>query len=69
MITKSERTSAAAAAVFVITGQHNNKSEQGAWEGGRKVEAHLQGWCGSQVPASHNKSNLATRILSLQQEF
>jgi hypothetical protein len=68
MITKSERTSAAAAAVFVITGQHNN-SEQGAWEGGREVEAHLQGWCSSQVPASHNKSNLATRILSLQQEF
>jgi hypothetical protein len=34
MITKSERTSAAAAAVFVVTGQHNN-SVQGAWEGGR----------------------------------
>jgi hypothetical protein len=33
------------------------------------VEVHLQGWCSSQVPASHNKSNLATRILSLQQEF
>jgi hypothetical protein len=73
MITKSERTSAAAAVVFVITGQPNNNSEQGAWEGGReggrKVEAHLQGWCISQVLASHNKSNLATRILSLRQEF
>jgi len=69
MITKSERTSAAAAAVFVITGQHNNNSVQGGREGGRKVEAHLQGWCSSQVPASHNKSNSATRILSLQQEF
>jgi hypothetical protein len=51
MITKSERTSAAA--VVVITGQHNN-SVQGAWEGGREGGRWklIHKWCSSQVPAS-----------------